>query len=375
MIQNKAFKYRFYPSVSQQTQLSQTFGCVRVVWNQLLNFRSSEYKLNGNKINYNKASAKLTELKQDPKFKCLNDVSSVALQQTLRNQEQAFINFFKKQAKYPKIKKRKSKQSFKLVDTGFRMKDGKVYIAKCEEPLNLQDKGYNDLPTTVSSITISKDSANRYFASFCCEVDIEVKPVVEKTVGVDLGLTDFGISSDGEKFKPLKALLEYHSKLARAQRWQAKKVKGSKNRNKARIKVARIHNKIADSRKDYLHQLSTKLINENQVICLEDLNVAGMIKNHHLAKHIADASWSEFVRQVEYKANWYGRTISKVSPWYPSSQICSDCGHQDGKKPLTIRQWDCYACGVTHDRDVNAAKNIHTAGLAELQVCGVSGTG
>ena len=161
-------------------------------------------------------------------------------------------------------------------------------------------------------------------------------------------------------------MIKYQSKLARLQRRLSKKVKGSNNRNKARVKVARTHAKIADCRQDYLHKLSTRLINENQVISIEDLNVSGMIRNHKLAKAIADASWSEFVRQLEYKADWYGRTIVKCSPWYPSSQICSDCGTLGGKKPLNIRNWTCQSCGVIHDRDINAAKNIHTAGLAEL---------
>jgi putative transposase len=361
---NKAFKYRFYPTVAQQEMLAKTFGCVRVVYNHLLDWRGKEYSLHGNKINYTKTSAKLTELKQDGKYKWLNDVSSVALQQALRNQDRAFSNFFNNRAKYPNFKRKGNNQSFNLMGSAFRVKDGQVYIAKSSEPLNI--KWSRQLLGKVGSLTISKDCANRYFVSFCAsEVEIESKPIVEKTVGIDLGLTDFAITSDGKKFKPLKALLKYQNRLAKAQRQLAKKIKGGNNRNKARIKVSRIHNKITDSRKDFLHKLSTKLINENQVICLEDLNVAGMVKNHKLAKHISDASWSEFVRQLEYKASWYGKAISKVSPWYPSSQICSDCGHNSGKKPLDVRKWDCI-CGVTHDRDINASKNILTAGLAEL---------
>ncbi|RTK92765.1 MAG: transposase [Rickettsiales bacterium] len=240
-----------------------------------------------------------------------------------------------------------------------------------KEPLNV--KWSRPLEGKSLSITISKDAANRYFVSFCSEVEIEPMPKLTKSVGIDLGLTDFVITSDGEKIKPLKALIKYQAKLAKLQRVMSKKVKGSNNRNKTRIKVAKVHAKIADSRKDFLHKLSTRLIRENQSIVTEDLNVSGMLRNHKLAKAIADASWSEFVRQLEYKAEWYGRTIVKCSPWYPSSQICSSCGTIKGKKALHIRTWTC-DCGVTHDRDINAAINIRTAGLAEL-ACGASSIG
>ena len=361
-MKNKAFKYRFYPTAEQTELLARTFGCVRYVWNNMLDWRSKEYTLNKTKVNYAVTCKKLTAIKQEVEW--LNDVSSVALQQSLRNQDKSFSNFFAKRAKYPQFKRKNGHQSFRLISFGFRIKEGKLYIAKSDVPLDI--RWSQKLEGTPSSITISKDCANRYFVSFCSEAEIKPMPVVEKSVGIDLGLTDFIITSDGEKVKPLKALIKYQSKFARLQRRLSKKVKGSNNRNKARIKVARMHAKIADCRQDYLHKLSTKLINENQVISIEDLNVSGMIRNHKLAKAIADASWSEFVRQLEYKADWYGRTLVKCSPWYPSSQICSHCGTLGGKKPLNIRKWTCPACGVIHDRDINAAKNIHTAGLAEL---------
>lgn len=371
MKQNKALKYRFYPTESQKQILAHTFGCVRVVWNNLLDWRSKEYTLNGTKINYTKTSAKLTELKQQEQFSWLNDVSSITLQQALRNQDTAFSNFFAKRAKYPTFKKKSNSQSFRLTSNGFNIKNGKLYIAKIKEPLNV--KWSRPLEGKSLSITISKDAANRYFVSFCSEVEIEPMPKLTKSVGIDLGLTDFVITSDGEKIKPLKALIKYQAKLAKLQRVMSKKVKGSNNRNKTRIKVAKVHAKIADSRKDFLHKLSTRLIRENQSIVTEDLNVSGMLRNHKLAKAIADASWSEFVRQLEYKAEWYGRTIVKCSPWYPSSQICSSCGTIKGKKALHIRTWTC-DCGVTHDRDINAAINIRTAGLAEI-ACGASSVG
>jgi putative transposase len=291
----------------------------------------------------------------------------------LRNQDVAFSKFFRKLAKYPKFKKKSSQQSLRLVGASFIIRDGKVYIAKSREPLNIVWS--RPLEGEISSVTISKDCADRYFISFCSELDIEPLPKLENSIGIDLGLTDFIITSQGEKVKPLKALKKYQYKLKLAQRRQAKKKLDSQNRQKARLKVARIYNKISDSRKDFLHKLSTKLIRENQVISLEDLNVAGMVKNRKLSKAIADASWSEFVRQLKYKAEWYGRKIAQISPWFPSSKLCSDCGFRVEKMPLDIREWTCKNCGSHHDRDINAAKNINTAGLAELQACGASSAG
>jgi putative transposase len=367
----QSFKYRLYPTPEQTELFAKTFGCVRYVWNTLLDWRSKEYQLNSTKINYTKTASKLVEIKHDTEW--LNEVSSVALQQTLRNQDTAFSNFFAKRAKYPTFKKRRNKQSFKLALNAFAIKDGKVYIAKNKEPLNI--KFHRPLQGEITSLTISKDCANRYFISFCSDVEIEPLPNVSKNIGIDLGLTDFAITSDGQKFKPLKTFIKYQKLLKKVQRRLAKKVKGSNNRKKARIKVAKVHNKIADCRKDFLHKLSKKLINENQVISLEQLNIAGMIKNHKLAKGIQDASWSEFVRQLKYKADWYGRTVVQISPWFPSSKLCSDCGFKVDKMPLNIRKWTCANCHETHDRDVNAAININTAGQAEIKACRVSSIG
>src|SRR3990167_6935453 len=357
-------KYRASPTDDQAKLFARTFGSARFVWNNILDWRSKEYSLNGTKIGYLKSAARLTEIKQTPELAWLYDVSNVALQQALRNQDKAFSNFFAKRGKYPKFKSKHDKQSIRLMSNAFRMKDGKLYIAKSNEPMRFVES--RPLPEKVSSITISKDTAGRYFVAFQGETEKKLLPVTNKAIGIDLGLASFITTSNGEKAEAPKIYRKYETRLARYQRRMARKQKGSKNRNKARIKVARLHAKIADARKDFLHKLSTNIIRENQTVSVEDLNVAGMQKNHCLAKSIADASWSEFLRQIEYKAAWYGRTFVKISRWYPSSQICSPCGHRDTKKALSVREWTCSECGATHDRDTNAAINIRQAGLAEI---------
>jgi putative transposase len=357
-----AVKQRFYPTIEQAELLAQTFGCVRVVYNSILRWRTDAFYNDTQKVNYNAASAKLTELKKDPELHWLSDVSSVPLQQALRHQQTAFKNFFEGRTKYPTFKKKRSKQSATFAKSAFSFKGGKLFIAKSKEPLKI--RWSRSLPSDPSSITLSKDSAGRYFVSMLCRfLPIQLAKSA-KQIGIDLGLTDLVITSDGFKSGNPRHTKRHAARLARAQRGLSRKKKGSNNFEKARHKVARIHAKIMDSRRDFTHKLTTKLINENQVICLESLVVKNMVKNPKLAKAISDANWGEFVRQMAYKADWLGRTIKQIDRWYPSTKRCNCCGHIVDFLPLNIRHWDCPECSAHLDRDLNAAQNIKSAGLA-----------
>lgn len=360
-------KFRAYPTEDQKALLARTFGAARFVWNSILDWRGKQYAINGVKINYVKSAARLTEMKNSGEFPWLCDVSAVALQQSLRSQDKAFSNFFAKKSRYPRFKSKRSAQSVRLMSNAFRIKDGDLFISKSYEPFRIVKS--RELPCNISSITISLDAAGRYFVSFCGEMPLEKLPFTEKTVGIDLGITSFITTSDGMKVPGINVYRKFEKRIARAQRRYSRKVKGSKNRDKERKKTAVLYAKTVDIRTDFLHKLSTQIIRDNQTVAIEDLNVAGMMGNKCLSKSIADASWAEFTRQLEYKAEWYGREIIKVSRWYPSSQICSNCGYRDGKKELSVRNWICAECGAIHDRDVNAAININTAGLAEINDC------
>ena len=363
-MKNIALKFRFYPTDEQVQLLAQTFGCVRFIYNHILRWRTDEYYQNQHKIDYLKASAKLTQIKKLAEFAWLNDVSSVALQQAIRHQQSAFKNFFEGRTKYPTFKKKNGNQSATLTQSAFKYTDGKVYIAKSKTPLDI--RWSRELPSNPSSITISKDCAGRYFVSCLCE--FEPIPLLknDKKVGIDVGIKHLLVTSDGEKIDNPKYFAKYEKKLAKAQKALSRKQKGSNNRTKARLKVARIHAKIKDCRLDNLHKLSRRIINENQVICVEKLRIKNLVKNPKLAKHISDCSWGAFVRQLEYKADWGGRTLVKIDQFYPSSKRCSNCGYTLGFLKLDTREWVCPECGVTHDRDINASINIRTAGLVGI---------
>ncbi|OXS14539.1 transposase [Zobellella denitrificans] len=370
----RAYKYRFYPTPEQEQLLARTFGCVRFVYNSVLRHRSDAFQQRKEKIGYTAANAFLTDLKKTPGAAFLNEVSSVPLQQCLRHQQTAFKNFFDGHARYPAFKRKRHRQSAEFTRSAFQYRDDRLFLAKCKQPLAI--RWSRPLPGKPSTVTISKDSAGRYFVSCLCEFDPETLPITPKMVGIDLGLKDLFVTSDGHRVGNPRHTATYAARLAKAQRRLSKKKLGSKNRAKACQKVARLHAKIADCRMDGLHKLSRRLINENQVICVESLKVKNMLRHSRLAKSISDAGWGELVRQLEYKAAWAGRQLVAIDQWYPSTKRCSCCGQVVDNLSLSIRAWTCPACATEHDRDINAAVNIKAAGLAVLALGeNVSGMG
>jgi len=370
MKQKQAYKYRFYPTDEQKRLLAKTFGCCRYVYNWGLRLRTDAYYQEHKRLYYNDLSAALTQLKKQDATRWLADVSAVPLQQSLRHLDKAFMNFFEGKGKYPRFKKKHNQQSATYADTAFRWDGKQLILAKMTEPLAIRWSRALPKDAKPTTVTVTKDAANRYFVSILIEEDIAYLEPVGQTVGADLGLKDFVILSTGEKVGNPKFFTKDEKKLAKAQRHHAKKQKRSKNQAKAAKKVARIHARIADRRRDFLHKLSTRLIRENQTICVETLAVKNMVKNHTLSKAIHDVGWSAFVSQLDYKAAWYGRNLVKIDKWYPSSKRCFACGHMLDSLALDVRQWTCPSCGVVHDRDVNAARNIHAVGLTVFEACG-----
>ena len=369
MRQKRAYQYRIYPTDEQKKIFARTFGCARFVYNWALRLRTDAYYQEQKRIYYAETSARLTALKKHPEYAWLNEVAAVPLQQSLRHLDRAFTNFFEGRAHYPKFKSRHGEQAATYIGTAFKWDGHSLTLAKMDEPLDIVwsrplPDGYK--PTTV---TVTKDTAGRYFVSILVEEDIKSLPVINKQIGLDLGLKSMVITSDGERVGNPQYFRKDEKKLAKAQHRLSKKKKGSKNRNKARLKVARLHAKIADRRRDYQHKLSTRMIRENQTICIEDLSVKNMVQNRHLAKSISDVGWSEFARQLAYKAQWYGRTLIKIDKWYPSSKRCHSCGHVLDSLSLDERFWLCPECKTFHDRDINAAKNVLAVGLT-VSACG-----
>jgi putative transposase len=365
----RAYQFRFSPTDEQRVILAQTFGCVRFVYNWGLHTRSTAYKERGENLCYHDLAGRLPDLKKE--YPWLSGVSSVPIQQSLRHLDRAFLNFFAGRAEYPAFKKKQNRQSATYACNAFKWQDGKLTLARMDAPLDIV--WHRALPegTKPSSVTVTKDCANRYFVSILVEEEMKPLPVVNRQVGLDLGLKSMVILSTGEAVGNPQFFRADEKKLAKAQRRHARKKKGSKNREKARRKVARVHARIADRRRDYQHKLSTRMVNENQVICVESLAVKNMVKNHCLAKGISDVGWSEFVRQLQYKATWYGRTVVKIDRFFPSSKTCSACKHVLDCLTLDIREWVCPACSVVHDRDTNAAVNILAEGLS-VAACGGS---
>ncbi len=365
----RAYKYRFYPTDAQATELLRTFGCVRKVYNLALEARAAAWRSEQRRVSYEQTSAMLTQWKKTPELTFLTLVSSVPVQQALRHLHAAFTNFFNKRARYPRYKSRKkSRQSAEYTRSGFRWRDGQLTLAKMTEPLDIVWSRPLPEGADPTTVTVSRDSAGRWFVSILVETSVKHDPPTEAVVGVDAGITSLVTLSTGEKVTNPKYEHRDRTRLVRAQRALARKQMGSANHDKARRKVARIHARIADRRRDFLHKLSTRLVRENQVVVIEDLSVRNMVRTHSLARSISDASWSELRSMLEYKAKWYGRELLTVDRWFPSSKTCSACGALAESMPLHVRRWECQ-CGATHDRDVNAARNILAAGLA-ASACG-----
>jgi putative transposase len=364
----RGFQYRFYPTPEQKISLARTFGCARYVYNWALNLRSEAWRKRQERVNYGQTSAALTELKRQPEVAWLNEVSCVPVQQSLRHLQTAFVNFWQNGAAYPNFKKRDNRQSAEFTRSGFQWERGQLTLAKIGR-LNVRwSRRFSCEPSTIH---VSRTPSGHYHVSFRVDEPLQAMPEAVGQIGIDLGLTAFAAFSHGNKHQAPRPLRRKMAQLKRAQKALSRKRKGSSNRSKARLRVAKVHQKISDIRRDDLHQLTTRLVRENQTIAIEDLNVRGMMANHCLAGAIGDSGWGEFARQLEYKCEWHGRTFVRIDRWYPSSKTCSACGVVVDLLPLDVRFWSCPACGVAHDRDVNAARNVLAAGLAVI-ACGDS---
>lgn len=386
----RAYRFRFYPTPEQENLLRRTVGCCRLVYNKALHERSTAWTKERRRVSYKDTSALLTEWKKTDDLNFLNEVSCVPLQQTLRHLQKAYSNFFNQTGDYPTYKRKSHGGSAEYTRSAFKWDGHNLTLAKMSEPLDIRWSRTLPRKAQPSTITVSLDPAGRWHVSILVEDTIARLRKKSAAVGIDLGTDSFAILSTGEKIDNPRHRNRDMKRRAKAQRALARKQKGSRNYEKALLKVARIQAHTKDRRTDFLHKLSTRLIRENQTIVLEDLAVRNMsrrckpkpdpehpgqyLPNRQAAKRglnrsITDTGWREFRRMLEYKSEWYGRTLTILDRWYPSSQTCSTCGENTGRKPLDIRQWDCPYCGTHHDRDINAAKNILAAGLA-VTVCG-----
>lgn len=372
MIKNKTYKFRIYPTLEQEVLLEKHFGCTRFVYNHFLNERKEQYQQNKKSDNYYTQAKSLTEIKKKEETEWLKEVNSQTLQFALRSLDTAFLNFFRGNAQFPKFKSRKHKNAFTIPQFG-SVSNELLYIPKFKDGIKI--KLHRGIVGKIGKMSISKTPTGKYYVSIFTEQVIEQLPKTNKQGGIDLGLKDFVITSDNKKFKNNRYTKKYAKKLKKAQQHLSRKKKGSNGFEKQKLKVAKIHEKIASCRLDTLHKVSHKLVNEFDVIVCEDLNVKGMIKNRKLSKHIADASWGNFVTLLQYKCDWYGKELIKVNRFYPSSKICNVCGWINQDLNLSVREWTCNSCGVIHDRDLNASKNILKEGLKNISAGTVDYTG
>ena len=362
----KTYKFRLEPNGEQKTLLSKHFGCTRFVYNHFLAERKRQYDETHKSDNYNEQARKLTEMKKSEETKWLKNINSQSLQHALRHLETAYVNFFKGKTKFPKFKSKKSRNSF-TVPQFVNIKDDRVYFPKFKEGIKI--RLHKPFYGKINSATISLTTTGKYYISILTEQEYEPFEKTGKCVGVDLGLKDFVVTSDGKKYKNNRYLKRYRRKLRTAQKHLSRKQYGSNGYEKQRLKVARIHEKISDCRNDNLHKVSIELVKDYDTICVENLNIKGMMKNHRLAESVSDVGWYRFLTYLKYKSEWNDKKVVEIDRFYPSSQTCSECGFVNSRvRNLSVREWVCPNCGHTHDRDVNAAKNILNEGLKNISV-------
>ena len=371
---NKAYKFRLYPNREQTELLAKHFGCSRFVYNYFLNQRREQYRLTGKSDNYYAQAKTLITLKKQEETAWLKEVNAQTLQFSIRSLEAAYNNFFKKRAKFPNFKSKHSKNSFTIPQSA-SIDGGRLFIRKFKE--GIKCRVHRDIKGKIGKVTITKTPSGKYFVSVFTEEEYTT-PLKKtgKSVGMDMGLKDLLVTSEGETFKNNRYTRRYEHKLAKAQQHLSRKKKGSSGFENQRLKVAKLHEKIFNSRADYLHKCSISLVRRYDTICIEDLNVKGMTKNHRLAKSISDASWSNFVSMLSYKAEWNGKKVMKVDRYFPSSQTCNVCGYVNKQiKDLSVREWEFPECHTHHDRDINAAINILHFGINNISAGTVDYTG
>lgn len=362
-----AARIRIYPTNKQQQKLAVQFGCARWIWNNALDLTQKTYRETGKGLGYRALNLRLPGLKQE--FEWLRDADSQVLQMALMNLSSSFDNFFAKRAKYPRFKSKHGRQSIQYPQR-VKLNGSRIYLPKVGWVKCIV---HREIVGKVKTVTVSRNACGQFHAAILTDDAMPMPPVSTdgKTIGIDVGLLDLAVTSDGSKFSNPRHIKAAERNLKRKQRKLARKVKGSNSRAKARRLVARAHQRVADTRRDYLHKLSRRIVNENQVIVVEDLSVKSMVKNHNLAKSISDAGWGTLTRFLEYKCEREGKAFIRTNRWFPSSKACSACGQVCEKMGLEVRHWTCSHCGASHDRDVNAAKNIRDEGLRLL----ASGTG
>ena len=360
---NKTYKFRLYPSKEQVHLLVQHFGSVRFVYNYFLARRKEQYEHTGKSSSYYEQAKELTELKKNPAYLWLRDVNSASLQHSLRHLETAYVNFFRKTTKFPRFHSKKHSGSFE-VPSGFKIEGNRVCVPKFREGIKFIES--QRIEGTIKHLTISVTPSGKYYVSILTQAEHQPYEKTNQKIGIDLGIKDFIVTSDGDRYSSNKFIKKYSKKLAIAQKHLSRKKKGSNSWNRQRIKVARLYEKIANCRKDKLHKISTDITRTYDIICCEDLNIKKMVRNHHLSQSISDASWGMFLYMLQYKADWNDKQVIKVDRFYPSSKTCHHCGYVKEDLTLLDRYWICPQCGDTIDRDINAAQNILDEGLRSI---------